>query len=154
MPTAAEQGLDGVDAYTWNAVFAPRDTPPAVVARLNAAVSSALDSAVVRERLGVPGDTADTTYDKAVAEAVRKFQESHHLAASGQLTAATVDALNGPKRDREVEIILANMERWRWLPRDLGKGYVMVNIPDFTLRVMKDGAQVWKTKIVSGAPGW
>jgi murein L,D-transpeptidase YcbB/YkuD len=64
-----------------------------------------------------------------------------------------VDAINGPKRDREVDIILANMERWRWLPRDLGNAYVMVNIPDFTLRVMKDGAQVWKTKIVSGAPG-
>jgi murein L,D-transpeptidase YcbB/YkuD len=107
----------------------------------------------LRERLGVAGDTSDTTYDKAVAEAVKKFQESHHLAASGQLTAATVDAINGPKRDREVDIILANMERWRWLPRDLGNAYVMVNIPDFTLRVMKDGAQVWKTKIVSGAPG-
>ena len=51
VPTAAEQGLDGVDAYTWNAVFAPKGTPPAVVAKLNAAVSSALDSAVVRERL-------------------------------------------------------------------------------------------------------
>src|SRR5262249_3024695 len=87
------------------------------------------------------------------AEAVKKCQESHHLAASGQLTAATVDAINGPKRDREVEIILSNMERWRWLPRDLGRVYVMVNIPDFTLRAMKDGAQVWKTKIVSGAPG-
>jgi murein L,D-transpeptidase YcbB/YkuD len=107
----------------------------------------------LRERLGVAGDTSDTTYDKAVAEAVKKFQESHHLAASGQLTAATVDAINGPKHDREVDIILANMERWRWLPRDLGNAYVMVNIPDFTLRVMKDGAQVWKTKIVSGAPG-
>src|SRR5579883_3576728 len=45
------------------------------------------------------------------------------------------------------------MERWRWLPRDLGHAYVMVNIPDFTLRVMKDGAEVWKTRIVSGAPG-
>ena len=108
---------------------------------------------LLRERLGIAGDTSDTTYDKTVAEAVKKFQESHHLAASGQLTAATIDAINGPKRDREVEIILANMERWRWLPRDLGKMYVMVNIPDFTLRAMKDGAQVWKTKIVSGAPG-
>jgi murein L,D-transpeptidase YcbB/YkuD len=108
---------------------------------------------LLRERLGIAGDTGDTTYDKAVAEAVRKFQESHHLAASGQLTAATVDAINGPKHDRDVDIILANMERWRWLPRDLGSYYVMVNIPDFTLRVMKDGAQVWKTKIVSGGPG-
>ncbi len=51
VPTAAEQGLDGVDAYTWNAVFAPKGTPPAVVAKLNAAVSSALDTPVVRERL-------------------------------------------------------------------------------------------------------
>ncbi len=108
---------------------------------------------LLRERLGVSGDTTDTTYDKAVAEAVKKFQESHHLAASGQLTAATVDAINGPKHDRDVDIILANMERWRWLPHDLGDYSVMVNIPDFTLKVVKDGVQVWKTKIVSGAPG-
>jgi tripartite-type tricarboxylate transporter receptor subunit TctC len=51
VPTAAEQGLEGVDAYTWNAVFAPKGTPPAVIAKLNAAVSHALDAPVVRERL-------------------------------------------------------------------------------------------------------
>src|SRR6202030_2865737 len=38
-------------------------------------------------------------------------------------------------------------------PRNLGNAYVMVNIPDFTLKVVRDGTQVWKTKIVSGAPG-
>ena len=108
---------------------------------------------LLRERLDVAGDADSTTYDKTLADAVKKFQESHHLAASGQLTAATIEAINGPKHDRDIDIILANMERWRWLPRDLGSAYVMVNIPDFTLRVMKDGAQVWKTKIVSGAPG-
>src|SRR5262249_16287600 len=83
----------------------------------------------VRGKLGVAGDSTDTTYDKAPAAAVRKFQESHKLAASGQLTAATVDAINGPKMDRAVDIIIANMERWRWLSHDLGKAYVMVNIP-------------------------
>jgi L,D-transpeptidase YcbB len=108
---------------------------------------------LLRARLGVTGDASDTTYDKAVAEAVKRFQENHHLAASGHLTAATVEAINGPKHDRDADIIIANMERWRWLPRDLGNAYVMANIPDFTLRVMKDGVQVWKTKIVSGAPG-
>ncbi len=107
----------------------------------------------LREKLGVAGDATDTTYDKALADAVKKFQESHKLAASGQLTAGTVDAINGPKMDRAVDIIIANMERWRWLPHDLGRAYVMVNIPDYTLKVMKDGAQVWKTKIVSGGPG-
>ena len=108
---------------------------------------------LVRERLGIAGDAEDTTYDKVLAEAVKKFQENHHLAASGQLTTATVEAINGPKHDRDVDIITANMERWRWLPRDLGGAYVMVNIPNYTLRVVKDGALVWETKIVSGAPG-
>src|SRR6185437_13681978 len=108
---------------------------------------------LLRERLGLGADSVDTTYDKAVAEAVKKFQENHHLAASGQLTPATVEAINGPKRDHDIDIIKANMERWRWMPRDLGRAYVMVNIQDFTLKVMKDGVMVWKTKIVTGAPG-
>ena len=73
--------------------------------------------------------------------------------ANGQLTQATLDAINGPKREKTVDIILANMERWRWMPRDLGETYVMVNIPDYTLRVMHDGKQVWKTKVVVGQPG-
>jgi len=44
------------------------------------------------------------------------------------------------------------MERWRWLPRDLGRTYVMVNVPDFTLRVVRDHKLVWSTKIVVGKP--
>ncbi len=108
---------------------------------------------LLREKLGVDGDNADTTYDKAVAEAVKKFQENHHLAPSGQLTTATIEAINGPKHDRDADIIMANMERWRWLPRDLGRAYVMVNIPNYTLKVVKDGQVAWQTRIVSGAPG-
>jgi murein L,D-transpeptidase YcbB/YkuD len=53
---------------------------------------------------------------------------------------------------RQIETILANMERWRWYPRDLGSAHVIVNQPDFTLRVMHDGAQVWTTRIVIGKP--
>jgi murein L,D-transpeptidase YcbB/YkuD len=45
------------------------------------------------------------------------------------------------------------MERWRWLPRDLGKTYVMVNIPDYTLKVVSNDATVWTTRIVTGQPG-
>ena len=52
-----------------------------------------------------------------------------------------------------IDAILANMERWRWLPRDLGTAYVMVNIPDYTLTVMDDGKPVWSTRIVVGQPG-
>jgi L,D-transpeptidase YcbB len=52
-----------------------------------------------------------------------------------------------------IDAIIANMERWRWLPRDLGPAYVMVNIPDYTLTVMSDGKSVWSTRIVVGQPG-
>jgi L,D-transpeptidase YcbB len=45
------------------------------------------------------------------------------------------------------------MERWRWMPHDLGTDYVMVNLPDFTLRVFHDGHQIWMTRIVTGKPG-
>ncbi|HXW23784.1 MAG TPA: L,D-transpeptidase family protein [Xanthobacteraceae bacterium] len=105
---------------------------------------------LLRERLGVAGD--GTAYDKPLAEAVRKFQRSHDLSATGNLNGATVDALNGPRHDRDADVIIANMERWRWLPRDLGKAYVMVNIPDYTLKVVNNGAVAWRTKIVVGKP--
>jgi L,D-transpeptidase YcbB len=52
-----------------------------------------------------------------------------------------------------IDAILANMERWRWLPRDLGIAYVMVNIPDYTLTVVSNGKPLWSTRIVVGQPG-
>jgi L,D-transpeptidase YcbB len=105
----------------------------------------------LRERLGVTGD--GTTYDKDLAEAVKKFQKENDLKATGLLTPQTLDALNGPRPSHVADIIMANMERWRWMPHDLGKTYVIVNLPDYSLRVMNDGKEVWKTKIVIGKPG-
>lgn len=105
----------------------------------------------LRERLGVLGD-GSTTYDKAVAEAVKKFQKEHQIAVTGTLTAATVDAIDGPRPDHVEDVIIANMERWRWAPHQFPDTYVIVNLPDYTLRVMHDGQQVWKTKIVIGKP--
>jgi L,D-transpeptidase YcbB len=52
-----------------------------------------------------------------------------------------------------IDAILANMERWRWLPRELGTAYAMVNIPDYTLTVMNGGKATWSTRIVVGQPG-
>ena len=60
--------------------------------------------------------------------------------------------LNGRQSDPRIDIVLTNMERWRWLPHDLGKTYIIVNLPDFTLRVIRQGKQVWMTKIVVGKP--
>src|SRR5215813_2884112 len=108
---------------------------------------------LLRERLGIAGDHANSTYDNVLVEAVKTFQRQHDLTPTGLLNNATIGALNGPRRDRDVDVITANMERWRWLPRDLGRAYVMVNIPDYTLKVVDRGATVWTTKIVAGQPG-
>jgi L,D-transpeptidase YcbB len=104
----------------------------------------------LRERFGLTGD--GTTYDKALAEAVKKFQQEREIKATGLLTQETIDALNGRSPDRPIDTILANLERWRWMPHDLGKDYVIVNLPDYTLRVFHDGQQVWLTRIVTGKP--
>ncbi|HEY1746593.1 MAG TPA: L,D-transpeptidase family protein [Xanthobacteraceae bacterium] len=106
--------------------------------------------AQLRQRLNAPGD--DNIYDKTLAEAVKRFQQEHELKPTGLLTPATIDALNGRQPDRPIDIIVANMERWRWMPHDLGRTYVMVNLPDFTLRVVHDNKELWKTKIVDGKP--
>jgi murein L,D-transpeptidase YcbB/YkuD len=109
--------------------------------------------AALRKRLNIAGDRSSTDYDAGVAEAVKAFQKGAGLNADGAVGPATLRALNNvQKRERTADIIVANMERWRWLPRDLGNRYVMVNIPDFTLKIVKDGATYWKTKIVVGKP--
>ncbi|MDB5565395.1 MAG: Peptidoglycan-binding domain 1 protein [Tardiphaga sp.] len=112
---------------------------------------------LLRARLNVENPD-DTKYDAAVAEAVRKFQASNELKVSGVLDDATVRAMNSPKRDRQIDTVIVNMERWRWLPRQLGaasigNAYVILNIPDYTLKVMHNDAQVWTTRVVTGKPG-
>lgn len=112
----------------------------------------------LRAKLGLAENAGDTRYDAAVAQAVRKFQSSAEMKATGILDDKTVKALNTPKRDKQIDVVLVNMERWRWLPRDLGApalgdAYVILNIPDFTLKVMQRGQQVWTTRVVTGKPG-
>jgi L,D-transpeptidase YcbB len=112
----------------------------------------------LRAKLGITENADDTRYDAKVAEAVRKFQEGAELKATGILDDRTVKAINSPKRDRQIDTVIVNMERWRWLPRQLGapsvgNAYVILNIPDYTLKVMQNGAQVWTTKVVTGKPG-
>jgi tripartite-type tricarboxylate transporter receptor subunit TctC len=51
LPTIAESGLPGYETYTWNALFAPPNTPPAIIAKLNAAANAALKDANVQKRL-------------------------------------------------------------------------------------------------------
>ena len=66
--------------------------------------------------------------------------------------------VNGqPKRESagaEIERILINMERWRWLPEDLGKLYVWDNVPEALTRVVKNGKIIYSDRIIVGQPTW
>jgi murein L,D-transpeptidase YcbB/YkuD len=105
----------------------------------------------LRERLGVPGEATDLRYDAALADAVKEFQRANDLPATGNLDARTVKKLN-PTNDRRIDTVIANMERWRWYPREPRQSRVEVNEPDFTLRVLHEGRQLWTTRVVIGKP--
>lgn len=97
----------------------------------------------LRERLMASGDLAEIgaepeLFDDALADAVRRFQRRTNLDADGAVGAKTLAQLNVPIGDRIAQI-RANMERWRWLPDDLGRRHIRVNIADFRLEAHANG---------------
>lgn len=106
----------------------------------------------LRERMGLKAEN-NTKYDAALAMAIGKYQKANGIPVTGQLNAATIEALNPPSHEKKMDAILATMERWRWMPRNLGKTHVELNIPDYFIRVYDDGRKVWQTRTVVGKPG-
>ncbi|MHB1110611.1 MAG: L,D-transpeptidase family protein [Devosia sp.] len=116
---------------------------------------------LLRQRLDLPepeipetagaSAVADITYDDALVDALKGFQESLGLIADGVMGPATVAALNGGSATTKDDII-ANMERWRWQPEDFGKLHVQVNIPEFKLVIMDGDNQTYSTRVVVGTP--
>lgn len=81
--------------------------------------------------------------------ALKNFQSRHALNESGELDAATLAALNVPVEERILQII-ANMERWRWLPRNLERAYIAVNVPDQSAQYVRGGRAIASSKVVVG----
>ena len=114
--------------------------------------------ALLRKRLNIPVEDGgkETVFDASVHAAVQRFQEDHGVLPDGAVGAGTRRLLNQPHHQGanpgQVRLILLNMERWRWLPHDLGSFYVNVNIPEFVVRVMGDGKPVHTARVVVGKP--
>ncbi len=125
--------------------------------------------AMIRRRLDVPapvddfGERRADYYDEDLADAVRDFQSQNGLRGNAVIDSATRSALNsGRDRDEssreessgsggaDTKLLLVNMERWRWMPRDLGNYYVWVSLPEFMFRVMKNGQKIHEERIVIG----
>ena len=86
-----------------------------------------------------PGDYLHSLHPK---------HEQFHWLRQALLKARTEG--DGAKKARDIQRILINMERWRWMPEDLGRTYVQDNVPEFMLYVVKDGKTIHSDKIVVG----
>jgi len=90
-------------------------------------------------------------YDEALLQAVERFQTRHGLAADGVVGRRTLTELNVPVQ-RRIEQIVVNMERWRWMPDDLGDRYILVNLAGFELEVIESGSVAMTMRIITGKP--
>lgn len=104
----------------------------------------------VRARLTI--EDKGVTATEKLADAIQRAQRRYGLNPTGQLDARTLAALNVPVADR-IAAIMANMERWRWLPRELPVNRVQVNIAAAVLTVFEGDAPVASMRAVTGSPG-
>lgn len=88
-------------------------------------------------------------YDDALEEAVKIFQRSHGLAPDGRVGPASRRMLNVPATERHRQLVV-NLERWRWLPRELGDRYILVNIPAYQVHVVDDGEETLRLRAIVG----
>lgn len=106
---------------------------------------------LIRARFDLGPAAGDpTAYDERVASAVAAFQKENGLPASGVLTTRTVAALGGASPARLEGDLIANMERWRWLPADLGQRHILVNVPEFRLRIVEKGEVAHEARVIVG----
>lgn len=102
--------------------------------------------AQLRTRFGMSGGD---TFDDALDVAVRDFQRHHGLAEDGIVGRNTLRELNVSRRER-VQQIAINLERWRWMPEELGARHLLVNIAAFRLDLIDGGRSTLSMRIVAG----
>ena len=102
---------------------------------------------VLRKRLYSPNDS--TLFDAELEALVRHFQWHHGITDDGIVGRETLRELNVSAADRARQIAV-NMERWRWMPEDLGESYIIVNIAAFRLDVIDGDRSVLTMKTVVG----
>jgi murein L,D-transpeptidase YcbB/YkuD len=120
--------------------------------------------AALRQRLARSEDTREATmaargqqrpmvYDQELQNALKHFQQRHGIEGDGRIGAKTLEELNHGVDERIDEVRL-NLDRWRWLPHDLGEMYIMVNVAGFEMSVVEKGKQIEGMNVVVGKPTW
>jgi murein L,D-transpeptidase YcbB/YkuD len=128
---------------------------PAVPAGLKPGKSHA-GVVALRQRLAasgeLKGDVNSQLYDEEVTAAVKAFQDLHSIKATGIVDEATRSVMNVPI-DARLDQVALNLDRWRWMPDDLGDRHFFVNIPYYHLIAREHGKPVMDIRVVVGKPG-
>ncbi|MFP4623614.1 MAG: murein L,D-transpeptidase [Gemmatimonadota bacterium] len=100
-------------------------------------------------RLAGYGLDSALVFDDSLARALSHFQTRHNLHEDGALGPKSLAALNVPVEDR-IEAIRLNLDRWRWLPSDLGDSFILVNIAGFELELVRHDSAIESMNVVVG----
>lgn len=117
------------------------------------------DSRIIqlKQRLKVTGDYSEIIsepanyYDSFFEEAVKNFQKRHGLKVDGVIGKNTLQAMNVSVDDR-IDQIRVNLERGRWVFKEVQEDYFVVNIAGFQAFLVKDNKVIWDTRVVVGKP--
>jgi L,D-transpeptidase YcbB len=90
-------------------------------------------------------------YDPALLNAVKTFQLNNGVEDDGVVGKDTLAIMNVPVEAR-IRQIIVNMERWRWLPNDLGARHVLVNQAGFELFLVDNGKTIDRRRVIVGKP--
>jgi murein L,D-transpeptidase YcbB/YkuD len=100
--------------------------------------------------MGFMKRTSSQSYDETMKSGVQQFQLAHGMSPDGIAGAGTISEINKSVQSRLQSIIVA-MERERWFNQERGKRHVLVNIPDFTAKVIDNNKVTFETRSVVGA---
>jgi|RhiMethySRZTD1v2_1073278.scaffolds.fasta_scaffold33401_1 L,D-transpeptidase YcbB len=138
----------------------PDEPPPAVRIPAGPQIKPGQEHeqvALLRQRLETPAPEGgrETEYDEALVNAVKVVQAQAGLKQTGIVNDATRNALNGvarPAPGSNVQRLIVNMERWRWLPENLGPFYVWDSVPEQMASVYHNGNRLLHERMVVGKP--
>lgn len=111
----------------------------------------------LKKRLRISGDyisdgsTDINVFDDDLKYDVMRFQERHGIDTTGKIDNKTIDALNIPVEEK-IKTLKINLNRISSLPKDLGNYYILINIPNYELQVIKNDSIISKHKVIVGKP--
>ncbi len=109
---------------------------------------------LLKQRLRITGDLPENAsqhavFDYELQDAVKRFQLRHGLEPDGVVGEKARFALHAPVEKR-IQQIMVNLERWRWLPRDMGQQHIRVNTARFDLQAYENDQSVLSMRVIVG----